>query len=72
MGINIILLGQLILISMFVVGGLSYYLGKRKTSTPKVAAFIGVILSVFPPLNIAYLIVLMLKNDISEKQVNEI
>jgi F0F1-type ATP synthase assembly protein I len=37
-----------------------------------VAAFIGVILSVFPPLNIAYLIVLMLKNDISEKQVNEI
>ena len=49
---------------MFVVGGISYYLGKRKTSTPKMAALIGVLLCITPPLNIVYLIVLMLKNDL--------
>jgi hypothetical protein len=49
---------------MFIVGGLSYYLGKRKTSNPKIATLIGVVLSITPPLNLVYLIVLMLKNDI--------
>jgi len=43
---------------------LSYSLGKRKTSTPKIATLIGIILCVMPPLNIVYLIVLMLKNDV--------
>jgi hypothetical protein len=49
---------------MFIVGGLSYYLGKRKTSNPKIATLIGVALCITPPLNLAYLIVLILKNDI--------
>lgn len=49
---------------MLIVGGLSYYLGKRKTSNPKIATFIGVALCITPPLNLVYLIVLMLKNDI--------
>jgi hypothetical protein len=49
---------------MFIVGTLSYYLGKRKTSTPKIATLIGVALCITPPLNLAYLIVLTLKNDI--------
>ena len=64
MNINATLLGEIIFISMFVVGGISYYLGKRKTSTPKMAALIGVLLCITPPLNIVYLIVLMLKNDL--------
>ncbi|MFD2176134.1 hypothetical protein [Veronia pacifica] len=64
MSINIYLLGQLVFISMLFVGGLSYYLGKRKTSTPKVAAMIGVTLCIVPPLNFIYLIILLLKKDI--------
>jgi hypothetical protein len=64
MNINVTLLGEIVFISMFIVGGFSYYLGKRKTSTPKMAALIGVLLCIIPPLNIVYLIVLMLKNDV--------
>lgn len=64
MDINMTLFGNFVFFSMFIVGGLSYYLGKRKTSTPKIATLIGIILCVMPPLNIVYLIVLMLKNDV--------
>ncbi|MFT5636478.1 MAG: hypothetical protein ACI89T_001946 [Cognaticolwellia sp.] len=56
-------MGELIFYSMFIVGGLSYYLGKRKTSNPKIVTLIGVALCITPPLNLVYLIVLMLKND---------
>lgn len=48
---------------MFIVGGLSYYLGKRKTNDPKVIALVGVLLCITPPLNLVYLFVLTLKND---------
>ncbi|WP_019027746.1 hypothetical protein [Colwellia piezophila] len=68
MDINVTLFGKIVLYSMFIVGGLSYYLGKRKTSTPKVVTLIGVLLCIAPPLNIVYLIVLMLKNDTIVKQ----
>jgi hypothetical protein len=64
LNINITFVGELIFYSMFIVGGLSYYLGKRKTSNPKIATLIGVALCITPPLNLAYLIVLILKNDI--------
>jgi uncharacterized membrane protein YjjB (DUF3815 family) len=64
MDINMTLFGNFVFFSMFIVGGLSYYLGKRKTSTPKIATLVGIILCVVPPLNIVYLIVLMLKNDV--------
>ena len=63
MNINATVVGQIVIFSMFIVGALSYFLGKRKTSNPKVAAIIGVILCITPPLNIVYLIVLTLKND---------
>lgn len=64
MNINATLFGQLVFFSLFIVGGLSYYLGKRKTSNPKIATLIGVLLCITPPLNLVYLIVLILKNDI--------
>jgi hypothetical protein len=64
MNINATLLGEIVFISMFIVGGLSYYLGKRKTSNPKIATLIGVALCITPPLNLVYIIVLMLKNDV--------
>ncbi|NQY50931.1 MAG: hypothetical protein HRT50_17895 [Colwellia sp.] len=63
MDINMTFFGNVILFSMFIIGGLSYYLGKRKTSAPKVTALIGVLLCITPPLNIVFIIVLVLKND---------
>jgi len=63
MNVNATFLGELVLYSMFIVGGLSYYLGKRKTSNPKVATIIGILLCITPPLNLVYLVVLLLKND---------
>jgi hypothetical protein len=61
--IGITFYGQLVFYSMFIVGGLSYYLGKRKTNNPKVVALVGVLLCITPPLNLVYLFVLTLKND---------
>ena len=63
--------GELVFYSMFVVGGLSYYLGKRKTSNPKVATLLGVILCITPPLNLVYLLVLTLKNNEAPDIENE-
>ncbi|MDP2562671.1 hypothetical protein [Psychrobium sp. 1_MG-2023] len=71
MNINAALYGQLVFLSMFIIGGLSYYLAKRKTSTPKMATLIGVLLCIVPPLNVVYLVVLMLKNDVVVKQSHE-
>ena len=65
MNFNATLLGEIVFYSMFIVGALSYYLGKRKTSTPKIATLVGIALCIVPPLNIVYLISLMLKNDVS-------
>ena len=67
MDINMSVMGQFVFASMFIIGGLSYFLGKRKTSSPKVAALIGVLLCITPPLNLAYLLVLTLKNDTEVK-----
>jgi len=70
MNINPTFVGQLVFYSMFIVGALSYYLGKRKTCSPKTATLIGVLLCIVPPLNLAYLVVLTLKNDISLSKKN--
>jgi hypothetical protein len=69
---NITFIGELVFYSMFIVGALSYYLGKRKTTSPKIAVLIGVVLCIIPPLNLAYLIVLMLKNDVVDESTIEI
>ncbi|TWX53365.1 hypothetical protein ESZ28_09955 [Colwellia hornerae] len=63
--VNISFVGELVFYSMFIVGAISYYLGKRKTSSAKIATLIGIVLCIVPPLNIVYLIVLILKNDLS-------
>ncbi|MFY8350490.1 hypothetical protein AAEU29_08155 [Pseudoalteromonas sp. SSM20] len=66
MNINATLIGELVVISVLVVGFLSFYLGKRKTNSPKLAALIGVLLSLIPPLGFIYLAVLVLKDDINQ------
>lgn len=66
MNINATLIGEIVVISVLVVGFLSFYLGKRKTNSPKLAALIGVLLSLIPPLGFIYLAVLVLKDDINQ------
>ena len=75
MNLNATLLGQsfvffvfFILYAILLVGGLSYYLGKRKTQNPKVTAVIGVLLSFIPPLALIYIAVLVLKNDVEKNK----
>lgn len=71
MNINATLIGEIIFISVIVIGALSYYLGKRKTSTPKMATLNGVLLSFLPPLGLIYLTILVLKNDINQNGISE-
>ena len=70
MNINATLLGQAIAflaLFMLVVG---YQLGKRKTQTPSLTAFVGFLTAFMPPVAIIFLAALVLKNDIPQ-QVNE-
>jgi hydrogenase-4 membrane subunit HyfE len=73
MNINATLLGEIIFISVIVIvtSVLSYYLGKRKTNTPKMATFIGVLLAFIPPLGLIYIAILVLKNDINQNNTGE-
>ncbi|MBE91674.1 MULTISPECIES: hypothetical protein [Idiomarina] len=64
MNINATLLGQVILIFIPIIVILSYYLGKRKTQTPKLATLIGLILAFIPPLALIYVAALVIKNDV--------
>lgn len=64
MNINATLISQAAIFSMILVVSLSYYLGIRKTTTPKITALIGLVLSLIPPLAWIFVIVLVLKNDI--------
>jgi len=64
LNINATLLGQVILIFIPIIVILSYYLGKRKTQTPKLATLIGLILAFIPPLALIYVAALVIKNDV--------
>ncbi|MBE3675227.1 hypothetical protein PPAR_b0429 [Pseudoalteromonas paragorgicola KMM 3548] len=46
-------------------------MAKRKTSTPKIATFIGVLLAFIPPLGLIYIAILVLKNDINQNNTTE-
>jgi hypothetical protein len=65
MNINATLIGKIMFIFVLFVGALSYYLGRRKTQTPVLAALLGVVLSLMPPFALVYLIVLVLKKDVN-------
>ncbi|ALO44347.1 hypothetical protein [Pseudoalteromonas phenolica] len=71
MNINATVVGEIIFISVIVIGILSYYLGKRKTNTPKIATLIGALLSFIPPLGLIYLVILVLKNDINQNNTGD-
>ncbi|NRQ40958.1 hypothetical protein HRH59_00015 [Rheinheimera sp. YQF-2] len=65
MNINATLLGQVIFIFALVMGAVCYYLGRRKTQTPVLAGLLGIVLSIIPPFGLVYLVVLVLKKDVS-------
>jgi len=54
----------LVLVVVLLVGWLSYTLGRRKTTMPKLATAVGVVLMLCPPLALVYLLVLYLKKDV--------
>ncbi|WP_445355575.1 hypothetical protein ACJJI5_03970 [Microbulbifer sp. EKSA008] len=65
MNINNSLIGQFITIFAIFIGIISYYLGRRKTKTPILAAFLGAVFSIVPVFGLVYVVVLMFKRDIS-------
>ncbi|MEW9797144.1 hypothetical protein [Alteromonas sp. CYL-A6] len=64
MNINVTLYGQGILVLAIILGGIGYYLGKRKTENPALTAVIGFFCAFFPPFGAIFIIVLALKKDI--------
>ena len=63
MNIDAATLGQFIAISVPIIGILSFYLGKRKTTMPVKVTIIGVILACLPPIGLLYAAMLSLKSD---------
>lgn len=71
MNINATLVGQSIIVLAVFMAGICYYLGKRKTETPFVAALIGFFTAMIPPIALIYLIVLVFKRDRTTVQSND-
>jgi uncharacterized membrane protein len=61
---NLTLIGIVFLILVPLFGGVSYYLGKRKTSTPIMVGVMGGFLALIPMLGIIFIAVLVFKNDL--------
>jgi hypothetical protein len=51
------------------VVAITFYLGRRKTQTPVICAIIGLGLAFIPPLLAVYIVILLLKSDISKPSV---
>lgn len=64
MNINATIVGEFIALFALAMAAMCYYLGRRKTQTPLLAALLGFILSIVPPFGLLYLIVLLFKKDI--------
>ena len=70
MNINGTIVGQIIAFLALFMLVAGYQLGKRKTQTPSLTAFVGFLTAFIPPVAIIFLAVLVLKNDLPQ-QVNE-
>ena len=69
MNINATLFGQFVFFLAIVLAFAGYYLGKRKTTTPKLIAVIGFFSALIPPLGLIFIMVLALKKDLPKGQV---
>ncbi|MBQ4834651.1 hypothetical protein J8L70_15595 [Pseudoalteromonas sp. MMG010] len=68
MSISASLLGIILLILVPCFAGVSYYLGKRKTTTPIVVALMGGFLALIPLLGIIFIMVLIFKQDLPQQE----
>ena len=68
MYINATILGGFLVVSVIAIGFFSYFLAKRKTTTPILATALGCVLATVPPLGVIYLVILVCKNDIELAQ----
>ncbi|MEL4388353.1 MULTISPECIES: hypothetical protein [Shewanella] len=59
----------LLFASMMFFGILSYSLGRKKTTNPKLTGMLGAVLGLFPLLGVIFLIVLVLKADITTPSI---
>jgi zinc transporter ZupT len=65
MNINATLAGQFIVVLAIVMAIICFYLGKRKTQNPALASLIGFFSALIPLIALVYLIVLVLRKDIT-------
>jgi len=66
-----VLVGQFFLLSAIVTMALCYQLAKRKTQNPKATLFIGLLLSLTPPLGLLFVAILSLKNDVLQNRSSD-
>ncbi|MEP0174342.1 MAG: hypothetical protein ABJH28_14775 [Paraglaciecola sp.] len=66
------LIGEIIIVLAIVMAIVSYYLGKKKTTTPVITALIGFFSAFIPPLAFIFILVLVLKSDTPPKDVANI
>jgi len=64
MNISATFLGYFVLVLFPLFAAISYFLGKRKTSTPIVVVVIGGLLGLIPLFGLIFIAVLALKQDI--------
>ncbi|WP_160154183.1 hypothetical protein [Microbulbifer sp. ALW1] len=64
MNINLTVIGQFIAIFAVVIAVISYYLGRRKTETPVLAAVLGGVFSIVPVFGLIYVVFLLFKRDL--------
>ncbi|MCG9698079.1 hypothetical protein [Shewanella sp. Isolate11] len=64
MNINASLIGQSVIVVMLLIAALSYYLGMKKTGSPKISALIGFLLSIIPILGLIYVALLSMKPNL--------
>ncbi|MCH1918749.1 hypothetical protein L9G15_04815 [Shewanella sp. A3A] len=65
MNINATVIGQFVALFALIMGAVCYYLARRKTQTPILAALLGMVLSIVPLFGLVYLVILVLKKDVS-------
>jgi len=66
MNVNVPLIALALPIFAIIIGGLCYYLGKRKTKTPVIAGVMGFVFSFVPIVALIFLIVLLNKDDLDQ------
>ncbi|MEM9103834.1 MAG: hypothetical protein AAGB12_16115 [Pseudomonadota bacterium] len=71
MEISATLMGLFVFLWMLISTIIVFFIARRKTNTPILAAFINTLLSLLPLLSLIFMIVLILKDDLTAKKAEE-